>query len=92
MEHSSASRCLVESDSTAAATLTAQTQGRQTSGDRGYDAESIRQGLRDTHHPSSCEAQYRAWQRIGAMAMGGRTDFRLAESIPATAGALRKAG
>ena len=26
------------------------------------------------------------------MAMGGRTDFRLAESIPATAGALRKAG
>ena len=29
---------------------------------------------------------------VGAMAMGGRTDFRLAESIPATAGALRKAG
>src|SRR5271169_2519874 len=47
---------------------------------------------RQTHHPSSCEAQHGAWQRIGAMAMGGRTDFRLAESIPATAGALRKAG
>ena len=26
------------------------------------------------------------------MAMGGRTNFRLAESIPVTAGALRKAG
>jgi hypothetical protein len=26
------------------------------------------------------------------MAMGGRTDLRLAEPIPATAGALRKAG
>ena len=61
-------------------------------GDRGYDAESIRQGsARKTHHPSSYEAQHRAWQRIEAMAMGGRTDFRLAESIPATAGALRKA-
>jgi hypothetical protein len=28
---------------------------------------------------------------LGAMAMGGRTDFRLAESIPVTAGVLREA-
>jgi len=38
------------------------------------------------------EAQHRTWQRTGAMALGGRTDLRLAESIPATARALRKAG
>ena len=38
------------------------------------------------------EAQYRTWQRTGAMALGGRTDLRMAEPVPATARALRKAG
>src|ERR1700680_2863448 len=39
-----------------------------------------------------CEAQHRAWQRTGAMALGGRTDLRLAESVQAAAGSIRKAG
>jgi hypothetical protein len=52
-------------------------------GDRGYDAESIRQGLRDRRiHPLSCETQHRAWQWAGALALGSRTDIRLAESVP----------
>jgi hypothetical protein len=62
-------------------------------GDRGYDAETIQQGLRDQrHHPFSCEAQHRTWQRTGAMALGGGANLRLVESVPATARALRKAG
>jgi Transposase DDE domain len=63
-------------------------------GDRGYDAESSRQGLRDRRIiPISCETQHRAWQRTGALALGSRTDFRLAESVPAAAaGSIRKAG
>jgi len=62
-------------------------------GDRGYDAESIRQGMRARHiAPFSCEAQPRRWQPTGAMAMGSRTDLRLGESVAATARALRKAG
>src|ERR1700741_2332556 len=39
-----------------------------------------------------CEAQHRTWQRIGALALGSRTDVRLAESVQAAAGALGKAG
>jgi hypothetical protein len=35
-------------------------------------------------------AQHRTGQRTGAVAMGGRTDLRLAESVPATARALEK--
>jgi hypothetical protein len=62
-------------------------------GDRGYDAESIRRGLRARHIVAfSCEAQHRTWQWTRAMALGGRTDLRLAESVPETARALRKAG
>src|SRR5580692_5402645 len=44
------------------------------------------------HHPFSCKAQHRTWQRTGAMAMGGRTDLRLAEPVLAATGSIRKAG
>ena len=44
------------------------------------------------HRPLASQAQHRTWQWAGPMALGGRTDLRLAESVPATARALRKAG
>ena len=62
-------------------------------GDRGYDAEAIRRGLRVRHIiPFLAKRNTRTWQRAGAMALGGRTDLRLVESVPAAARALRKAG
>jgi hypothetical protein len=62
-------------------------------GDRGYDAESIRQGLRARRFvPWLAKRNTEYWQRTGAMALGGRTYLLLAESIPPTAAALRKAG
>jgi Transposase DDE domain len=60
-------------------------------GDRGYDAEAIRQGLRDRRIIPflSCEGQHRTWQRIGPMALGGGADLCLVESVPAAACATK---
>lgn len=40
-------------------------------GDRGYDAEAIRQGLRARNIFPFRDAQYQAWEWTRAMAMGG---------------------
>jgi hypothetical protein len=59
-------------------------------GDRGYDAEAIRQGLRDRRIVPFLAM--RNTEHTGAMALGGRAHLRMVESVPATAGALRKTG
>jgi hypothetical protein len=55
---------------------------------RGHIRVNPARSAPQTHPPFSCEAQHRTWQRTGAMAMGGRTDLRLAESVSAAARSL----
>lgn len=62
-------------------------------GDRGYDAEAIRQGLRARRIvPLLAKRNTENGSGLGPMAMGCRADFRLVESVPAAASSLRKAG
>jgi len=62
-------------------------------GDRGYDAESIRQGLGDRGIiPFLAKRNTEHGSGLGPMALGCGTDLRMVEPAWATAGALRKAG
>jgi hypothetical protein len=49
-------------------------------------------GSERAHLPGSEFVNTKAWQRAGPMPMGGRTDLRLVESVPAAARSLREAG
>src|SRR5262249_14830865 len=61
--------------------------------DRGYDAKSIRHGLRLRRIlPLGRDARYRAWQWPRVLALGRRTDICLAESVSPLAGPIRQAG
>ena len=62
-------------------------------GDRGYDAEAIRQGLRGRHIiPFLAKRNTEHGSGLGAMALDSRADFRVAESVPPTARPLRETG
>jgi transposase len=58
-------------------------------GDRGYDAEAIRRGPACSPHLTfACNAQHKARQWAGTIAMGRRANLRVVVSIPAAARSL----
>jgi Transposase DDE domain len=62
-------------------------------GDRGYDADAIRRGLRDRGIiPFLAKRNTEHGSGLGPVAMGGGADVRLAEPVSPTASALGKAG
>jgi len=62
-------------------------------GDRGYDAEAIRRGLRARRiMPWLAKRNTEHGQWTGPMAVGGGANLRLAQSVPSSACALWKAG
>jgi len=60
-------------------------------GDRGYDAEAIRAGLRTRHPAAVGDATHQARQRFGKLAMGRRADICLAQSVSTSPCPLRQA-